>query len=104
MVTLEYFYTQLINPRLNLAYVTQNVSQKISGEADLPDVIHAENRSALDRLTAADEELWQLANSELDRRIGMVPDFEQRLEDFRRRCDEMRTAYSASQRDGTGQS
>jgi Sulfotransferase family len=98
MVAFEYFCTQMLPSKINLAYVKQNVSPPVPGEDDLHAMIGARNDALFATLNTADEQFWWLVDSELDRRINLIPSFERRLEDFHRRCEEMRIGYEEAVR------
>jgi hypothetical protein len=90
LVSAEYFLKPAF-PRLRLDYMAQNVSRPIGGTpADRqgwlkhswgPDLYFT-----LARLNACDLELWRRAESEIARRLDLVPDAEHRLAEFRARC------------------
>lgn len=69
-----------------MAYVRQNVSKVLPGENDLKKIIGDSNYTWLESLHNLDEHLWNYANAELERRIGLVPNFAARLLDFQERC------------------
>ena len=90
MVVLEYTLTPICEPHQpNLAYLPQNVSQQLPDEENLRNLIGTENFDWLQRVNAHDEALREAADKELNRKIEVVPNFEQRLHDFRRRCAEI---------------
>jgi hypothetical protein len=98
MVAFEYFCTQMLRSKINLAYVKQNVSPQMGGEDDLHATISAKNDALFATLNTADEQFWWFVDSELDRRINLIPAFESRLEDFHSRCEEMRVGYEEAVR------
>jgi hypothetical protein len=90
MVTVEYFNSPNFAPDvLDLSYVKQNVSPALPRDDRLADLFGQELYDRLVRLNQWDERLWQCANAELDRRIGLVPNFAKRLEQFRARCAQL---------------
>ena len=90
MVTLEYFASPIYGPDgLDLAYVRQNVSPPLEGTNDLPGLLGTPSYEWIMAMSERDEQLWQFANRELDRRIRAVPDFEERLLAFRQKCQQL---------------
>jgi hypothetical protein len=90
MVTLEYINSPVYGPTgLDLAYVRQNVSPSLEGDQNLAEFFGAANYDWIMAMSARDEQLWEFANRELDRRIRAVPDFEERLVAFRLRCQQL---------------
>jgi hypothetical protein len=99
MVVLEYFNSPVYHPGgLNMAYIRQNVSEPLSSTNDVDQLISDENRDWLVKSHRFDEYLWELANAELDRRIGIVPKFKDKLANFKERCRRLAVAT----RDGVG--
>ncbi|MGD0105008.1 MAG: hypothetical protein ABSC06_13345 [Rhodopila sp.] len=87
MVVLEYFNSPVYAPGgLNMAYIRQNVSEALSGTNEVDQLILGEDREWLIKSHRFDQCIWELANTELDRRIAIVPKFESRLADFKERC------------------
>lgn len=87
MVTAEYYNSPVYAPAgLDLSYIPQNVSERSGNEGSIRHQIGDKNYEWLDSLLSLDERLCAFASRELDRRIAGVPDFPDRLNDFRRRC------------------
>lgn len=93
MVVLEYFNSPGYAPRgLDMAYVRQNVSEALVGAIDVERLMSDGNRDWLVKSHHFDQCLWELANTELDRRIAIVPEFGNRLVDFKERCRRLEEA------------
>lgn len=87
MVTLEYFISPVYRPHgLKLHYTRRNVSPRKSYISDLREALSTPEISLIDEMVKHDEELWRRSNQELDRRISLVPHFNDRLAEFRERC------------------
>ncbi len=87
MVVLEHQLKDSL-PALDLAYVRQNVTPAERTERD-PARILAQLGELSDTLiskNSLDLDLYQLAERRLDETIGRIPEFEQRLGEFRARC------------------
>jgi hypothetical protein len=90
LVAAEYFLKPAF-PRLRLDYLPQNVSRSLGGNPGdrqewLKHSWGADLYATLAHLNQCDLELWRRAGDEVARRIGLVPDAEQRLVEFRARC------------------
>ena len=90
LVAAEYFLKPAF-PRLRLDYLPQNVSRPIetsSGDRQewLKHSWGSDLYATLMQLNQCDLELCRRAESEVMRRLGLVPAAEQRLEEFRARC------------------
>jgi len=90
LVAAEYFLKPAF-PRLRLDYLPQNVSRPLGGnaidrQAWLKHSWGPDLYATLSQLNQCDLELWRRAESEIDRRIGLVPEAEERLAEFRSRC------------------
>ncbi len=86
------FFLRAVFPKLDLSYVSQNVSSERSPhmEERLVEIEKCWGSKLFKevlRLNALDLKLLEEANEELNRRISFVPDFEGRLADFRLRCE-----------------
>jgi hypothetical protein len=86
------FFLRFIYRDLDLSYVRQNSANP--SRLDLPERLNDMKIQCGDalfgeitRLNKFDEELWQCASQELDRRISHIPRFEQKLQSFRKRCE-----------------
>jgi hypothetical protein len=92
MVVLEYTLAPIFLPQQpDLAYVAQNVSERLPDEDNLRTLMGPEAFDWLQRVNMGDEALWVAADKELSRRILAVPNFERRLDEFRGRCERLRT-------------
>lgn len=90
LVAAEYFLKPAF-PRLKLDYLPQNVSRPLGGNpVDRQEWLkHSwgpDLYATLTRLNQCDLELWRRTEREVTRRIDLVPDADQRLEEFRARC------------------
>ena len=90
LVSAEYFLKPAF-PRLRLDYLPQNVSRPLGGnvvdrQAWLKHSWGPDLYAKLENLNQCDLELWQRTQCEIERRIRLVPDAEQRLMEFRARC------------------
>ena len=90
LVAAEYFLKPAF-PRLRLDYLPQNVSRPIGSQLGRsPGVAEALLGLGFvryaEQLNQCDLELWRRAESEVTRRLDLVPDAEQRLAEFRARC------------------
>lgn len=94
MVVAEFFLKPVFRS-LDLSYVAQNESRNRT--PGLKDRLH-EMRSLcgkdlwneLCKRNELDLKLWELANQELDRRLSFVPELEQKMYNFRERCQNIR--------------
>jgi hypothetical protein len=95
MVVLEFFNSPVYLPRgLDMAYIRQNVSEVLAGEQNLRKTLGEGNYDWLAGVQVFDQRLWNLADAELNRRVALVPDFAQRLADFKERCRSLRAKVS----------
>ena len=90
-LTVGEYFLRPVFAGLRLHYVSQNITQERGmtlRERQARLCAHLDE-TLLQELRAANEfdlRLYETANRELDRRIGLVPSFKQRLADFRARC------------------
>jgi hypothetical protein len=93
MVAFEYFNSPIYFPNgLNMAYKKHNVSDGMPGEQNLREFLGPDNHDWLVELQKFDARLWQLTNDELSRRVALVPDFQERLAEFKVRCDSLQAS------------
>lgn len=90
LVAAEYFLKPAF-PRLRLDYLPQNVSRPLGGnaidrQAWLRHSWGPDLYATLENLNQCDLELWQRAQCEIERRIRLVPNADQKLAEFRSRC------------------
>jgi hypothetical protein len=90
LVAAEYFLKPAF-PRLRMDYLPQNVSRPLGGNlVDRQEWLRhswgPDLYATLENLNQCDLELWRRAEREIARRIGLVPDADQRLAEFRARC------------------
>ena len=97
LVAAEYFLRPAF-PLLQFQYVRQNVTPNdgdttVRGELreELGETLYAQ----LMKLNRLDYELLARARDEVERRYDMVPDREERLADFERRCEHLRTVHES---------
>lgn len=83
-------------PRIDLAYVRQNVSEGGLSSLSVSDKVAAvidelgSGAALLQDSNKADLGLYSLANDALSRHISLIPDFDKKLEGFRNRCDKLK--------------
>ncbi len=87
---------------LDLAYVSQNVTRERTGGDTrtrverLPQLVGASLFAMLRRLNALDMELVSYANGEIDRRIALVPEIDERRRDFAARKASLRATHGVA--------
>jgi len=96
LVAAEYFLRPAF-PGVSLEYVPQNVRRPLAmsieeRERRLADLWGAALYDDLARLNHLDLDLYRRAAREIERRLDLVPRFEERLDNFRARCERLRTA------------
>ncbi len=83
LVAAEYFLCPAF-PAIQLEYVSQNVSQKDA--EPFRDAVGTTIYQQLEKMNHLDGELLSQARAEVRRRFDLVPDAQERLAAFRRRC------------------
>jgi hypothetical protein len=94
MVTLEYFNAPIYAPEgLDFSYIPKNTSTPLKGAHDPRNLLGPALFDWITAMSERDEQLWQFANRELDRRIRAVPNCAERLVAFRQRCRKLKIDY-----------
>ena len=81
-------------PKINLAYVKQNVSKERKGTM-IERLKHSEDnlgvdlKNRLNECNKLDMELYHSTNKEIDKRKRKIQDFERKIKNFKRRCKEL---------------
>jgi len=81
-------------PKINLAYVKQNVSKERKGTMierlkNSEDNLGVDLKNRLIEHNKLDMKLYHSTNKEIDKRKEKIEDFERRCEDFERRCEDL---------------
>jgi hypothetical protein len=101
MVVFEHYLGEFF-AGIDLSYIRQNSTRRLRGEKRLDDRV----RDVMKRLgslatevianNSLDLALYRYANQRLDRALAEIPDIEDRLQDFRGRCGDLRSGSGAS--------
>jgi hypothetical protein len=81
-------------PKINLAYIKQNVSKERKGTIierlkHSEDNLGADLKNRLIEYNKLDMQLYHSANKEMDKRKEKIKDFERKIKDFERRCKDL---------------
>jgi hypothetical protein len=93
LVAAEYFLSPAF-PAIQLEYVSQNVGPKDA--TPFEDAVGARIYEQLKKMNRLDGELVSQARAEVRRRFELVPDAQERLAAFRRRCTGLQEAQSTA--------
>lgn len=93
MVTLEYFCSPAYRPQgLKLHYIRSNVSSPKAALDAIRQSLPKMETDLINEMNRYDEELYHRSSVELDRRISLIPDFPERLAEFKERCARLRAS------------